>query len=92
MKFPWQSDKRPTWDVSKNPTRRWMWRDNNGDGQVQADEFSVYDLNYPYNSAIDITGNGDVVIGGRHLLTFPANGLDQNGVPNNYHDRYIVSL
>ncbi len=82
MKFPWQSDKRPTWDVSKNPTRRWMWRDNNGDGQVQSDEFSVYDLNYPYNSAIDVTGKGDVTIGGRHLLTFPTNGLDQNGVPN----------
>jgi hypothetical protein len=74
-KYSWQIDKRPTGS-------RWMWRDNNGDGQVQATEFTTYDLGYPYIKGLDIDKDGNVSIAGRTLCYFPANGLDSNGVPN----------
>jgi len=74
-KYSWQIDKRPTGS-------RWMWRDNNGDGQVQATEFTTYDLGYPYIKGLDIDKDGNVSIAGRILCYFPANGLDSNGVPN----------
>jgi hypothetical protein len=79
-KYTWQIDKRPKWSDSN--TRRWLWRDNNGDGQVQKDEFSIYDLGYPYVKGLDIDKNGNVFIGSRKLIYFPTNGLDGNGVPN----------
>jgi len=79
-KYTWQIDKRPKLpDVEGN---RWLWRDNNGDGQVQKEEFSAYNLGYPYIKGLDIDKNGNVYIGGRKLCYFPANGLDGNGVPN----------
>lgn len=74
-KYSWQIDKRPTGS-------RWMWRDNNGDGQVQASEFTPYDLMYPYIKGLDIDKDGNISIAGRILNYFPANGLDSNGVPN----------
>jgi len=79
-KYTWQIDKRPKLpDVEGT---RWLWRDNNGDGQVQKEEFSAYNLGYPYIKGLDIDKNGNVYIGGRKLCYFPANGLDGNGVPN----------
>ena len=74
-KYNWQIDKRPK-------ESRWMWRDNNGDGQVQATEFTTYDLGYPYIKGLDIDKDGNISIAGRILCYFPANGLDSNGVPN----------
>lgn len=79
-KYTWQMDKRPKW--INGDTKRWMWRDNNGDGQVQKDEFSIYDIGYPYVKGLDIDQNGNVYIGSRKLAYFPANGLDSKGVPN----------
>ncbi|MHA4806875.1 Ig-like domain-containing protein [Flavitalea flava] len=79
-KYKWQIDKRPTWDPNAYNSRRWLWVDKNGDGQVSSDEFSVYDIGYPYNTGIAVTANGTVIVGGRHLLSFPANGTDANGV------------
>jgi hypothetical protein len=79
-KYTWQIDKRPK--LSDLQGNRWLWRDNNGDGQVQKEEFSAYNLVYPYIFGLDIDGNGNVYIGGRWLSCFPANGLDKNGVPN----------
>jgi hypothetical protein len=79
-KYTWQIDKRPKWTNGEG--KRWLWRDNNGDGQVQKDEFSIYDLGYPYVKGLDIDQNGNVYIGSRKLAYFPANGLDSNGVPN----------
>jgi len=79
-KYSWQKDKRPKLpDVEGN---RWLWRDNNGDGQVQKDEFTTYNLGYPHIKGIDIDKNGNVYLGSRFLCYFPANGLDKNGVPN----------
>jgi hypothetical protein len=79
-KYNWQIDKRPKY--SNNENMRWFWRDNNGDGQVQEEEFTLYDLGYPYLKGLEIDKNGNVYIGGRKLCYFPANGLDTNGVPN----------
>jgi hypothetical protein len=79
-KYTWQMDKRPKWTDGNG--KRWLWRDNNGDGQVQKDEFSIYDLEYPYVKGLEIDQNGNVFIGARKLFYFPINGLDANGVPN----------
>jgi hypothetical protein len=79
-KYTWQLDKRPKLtDVEGN---RWLWRDNNGDGQVQKEEFTAYNIGYPYIKGIDIDKNGNVYLGSRFLCYFEANGLDKNGVPN----------
>jgi len=79
-KYTWQIDKRPKFDGSEG--LRWFWRDNNGDGQVQKEEFSTYNIGYPYIKGIDIDKNGNVYLGSRFLCNFPANGLDKNGIPN----------
>lgn len=79
-KYNWQIDQRPKY--SGNENTRWFWRDNNGDGQVQEEEFTLYDLGYPYLKGLDIDENGNVYIGGRILCYFPMNGIDANGVPN----------
>jgi len=79
-KYTWQIDKRPV--LPNVEGNRWLWRDNNGDGQVQKDEFTAYNLGYPFIFGLDVDINGNIYIGGRKLCYFPANGLDQNGVPN----------
>lgn len=79
-KYSWQIDKRPK--VNATEGSRWLWRDNNGDGQVQKEEFTAYDIKYPYIKGIEIDKNGNVYLGSRFLCYFPANGLDENGVPN----------
>ncbi len=79
-KYSWQQDKRPK--LADAEGNRWLWRDNNGDGQVQKEEFSAYNIGYPFIKGIDVDKNGNVYLGSRFLCYFPANGLDQNGVPN----------
>jgi hypothetical protein len=79
-KYGWQIDKRPKFTNKEG--NRWLWRDNNGDGQVQKEEFTVYNLGYPFIKGIDIDNNGNVYLGSRFLCYFEANGLDSNGVPN----------
>lgn len=79
-KYTWQINKRPV--LPNVEGNRWLWRDNNGDGQVQKEEFSTYNLGYPFIFGLDIDKNGNIYIGGRKLCYFQANGLDQNGVPN----------
>ena len=81
-KYPWQIDKRPKWDTNVEGTKRWMWRDNNGDGQVQVAEFTTYDIGYPYSWGITVDKNGNITFGGRKLLYFPTNSIDANGTPN----------
>jgi hypothetical protein len=66
------------WDQSGS---RWFWRDSNGDGQVQAGEFTIYDISYRYTWGIDIDSKGDVRFGNRSLVQFPFGGIDENGVP-----------
>jgi len=79
-KYGWQLDKRPK--LPEVEGNRWLWRDNNGDGQVQKEEFTAYNIGYPYIKGIDIDKNGNVYLGSRFLCYFAANGLDENGVPN----------
>jgi len=57
-KYTWQMDKRPKWNDA--PNRCWLWRDNNGDGQVQKEEFSIYDLGYGYAKGVEIDKNGNI--------------------------------
>ena len=80
---PWVPDRRPIWgDPKTGDNRRWMWRDDNGDGQVQSGEFHTFNLAFPYTYGIDIDDSGDVWWGGKpYMVQFPAGPLDGNGVP-----------
>jgi hypothetical protein len=79
----WALDKRPVWGAAKEGDyRRWVWRDDNADGQVQAIEFHTYELVFPYTRAIDIDDSGDIWwSGGSYMVQFPTGGLDEHGVP-----------
>lgn len=79
----WARDRRPIWGAAKDGDyRRWMWRDDNADGQVQSGEFHEYELVFPYTRGIDIDRDGDIWWGGGSYITqFPVGGLDPNGVP-----------
>ncbi len=88
-KYSWQINKRPK--LKDGEGNRWMWRDNNGDGQVQKEEFTAYDIKYPYIKGIEIDKNGNVYLGSRFLCYFPANGLDKNGVPNYSSSTMVTS-
>ncbi len=89
----WGKGKYPEWDpdAEANKTRRWMWRDANGDGQVQSSEFTEFNLANTFNAALDIDENGDIWFGGRGawspefkeggVLRIATGGLDANGVP-----------
>lgn len=79
----WALDRRPIWGPdTTNDYRRWVWRDDNGDGQVKASEFREYNLIFPYTRAIDIDDSGDIWWGGGpYMVQFPTGGLDPHGVP-----------
>ena len=78
----WGLGKRPTWNQDSEPSKRWVWRDNNGDGQVQSNEFEVYDIGYPFLSGIEIDKNtGDIYFSSRKMKKFSFMGIDNNGVP-----------
>lgn len=88
----WAEGKHPVWpEIEANKLRRWMWRDANGNGQVETDEFSEFQLAFTYNLAFDVDERGDMWFGGQGkwdakfkiggLLHMPIGGLDANGVP-----------
>lgn len=80
-KYPYMMDRRPKYDATAHPGRRWLWRDANGDGQVTADEFSIYDIGGGFIEGIDIDADGNIWFGGPKLLYIPIEGIDNNGVP-----------
>jgi hypothetical protein len=78
-KYKWMIDIRPKYAAQGNT--RWLWRDANGDGAVQAGEFSTFDMGYSFNWGMDIDSKGDVFLAGRNIRQFKCGGIDQNGVP-----------
>lgn len=88
----WGEGKHPVWPVNEtNKFRRWMWRDANGDGKVQSEEFSEFRLAVTYNLAFDVDENGDIWYGGQGKWTnqfqmggtlhIRNGGLDAKGIP-----------
>ena len=80
---PWALDRRPIWGAAAaKDYRRWLWRDDNGDGQVGSSEFHQFDLVFPSTRGIDIDDSGDIWWGGKpYIVQFPVGGLDAHGVP-----------
>jgi hypothetical protein len=78
---PWMDSIRPTFPAGTPLNRRWAWQDLDGDGRVQAREFTVFDIVYPYVKAIDIADDGTIRLGGRGITVVPFAGLDAGGVP-----------
>ena len=83
----------PTWTpyptVDANKCRRWMWRDDSGNGQVEAGEFHEFQLGGPIEVGLDVDENGNIFIGGEYshvnnlggILYIPFGQADAHGVP-----------
>lgn len=81
---PWAKGKHPIWQGTDTSYayHRWMWRDDNGDGQVQKEEFHRFDLDFNYTYAFDVDDSGDIWWGGKpRIVQIPAGGLDSKGIP-----------
>ena len=90
----WTQDKAPVWDANldENKNRRLMWRDTNGNGAVDAGEFSDVQMPAMFARGLDIDDNGNVWVAGafnEHSYEFrgggnliiPFGSIDANGVP-----------
>ena len=90
----WTQGKAPvwtgTWDENKN--RRLMWRDTNGNGVVDAGEFSDVQMPHVFSRGFDIDDNGNVWVAGKFNehndgyreggnLVIPFGSIDGKGVP-----------
>ena len=90
----WAAGKYPVWNTadSLNLSRRYMWRDANGDGAPQASEFVEFSAPEPYTATVDVDDNGNIWIGGKlneysaywrggGNLLIPFSGTDAYGTP-----------
>lgn len=90
----WTQGKEPAWDgtADDNKNRRQVWRDANGNGAVDAGEFSDVQMPFPYAKGLDIDDNGNIWVAGKlneHSnafreggnLVIPFGSIDANGVP-----------
>jgi len=90
----WTQGKEPAWEGNAdfNKNRRQAWRDTNGDGLVDADEFFSVQMPYPFARGIDIDDNGNIWVAGKFNahndgqreggnLVIPFGSVDDNGVP-----------
>ena len=92
---PFLQSLRPSWvpfpTVDANKCRRWMWRDDNGDGHPQAGEFHEFQLGGPIEYGLDVDASGNIFIGGEGahmaspaqggILRIPFGQADAHGVP-----------
>jgi len=87
----WAAGKYPTWTEGSSGWR-YMWRDSNGNGQVEAGEFGTYDVPNPYSECYDVDADGNIWMGGGQSeysayfkcggnWVIPCTGVDANGVP-----------
>ena len=90
----WTVGKQPAWEGNDdyNKNRRQAWRDKNGDGLVDADEFFSVQMPYPSAKGIDIDDKGNIWVAGKFNahsdqfrdggnLVIPFGSVDLNGVP-----------
>ncbi len=90
----WAEGKYPAWDPATpdNARRRYLWRDANGDGRVDADEFGTYLVANRYSECYDIDADGNIWMGGGQAeydayfnaggnWVIPCTGVDAHGVP-----------
>lgn len=90
----WTVGKEPAWEGNEdfNKNRRQAWRDKNGDGQVDADEFFSVQMPFPFARGMDIDDNGNLWVAGKFNahnagwreggnLVIPFGSIDANGVP-----------
>jgi len=92
----WTQGKEPVWDAGLdiNKTRRLMWRDTNGNGAVDAGEFSDVFMPGAYSFSFDVDDGGNIWaggglgeyttkwgVGGGGNLVIPFGDIDTHGVP-----------
>lgn len=90
----WARGQYPTWDpaLGANFSRRYRWRDDNGDGQVDAGEFAEFRVASPFSETVDVDADGNIWMGGglsEYSATYqaggnwviPFGGIDAHGVP-----------
>ncbi|MBK8479075.1 MAG: hypothetical protein IPL39_23170 [Opitutaceae bacterium] len=93
--MPYLKDIRPSWvsfpAENANKCRRWMWRDDNGNGHPDAGECHEFQLGGPIEWGLDVDEGGNIFIGGQGphsneyklggILCIPFGQADANGVP-----------
>ncbi len=89
----WAQGKYPTWESSESTVRRrYMWRDANGDGQVDSNEFNEYNVANTYSQCYDVDADGNLWMGGGQAeystqydsggnWVIPCTGIDAHGIP-----------
>lgn len=90
----WAQGRAPVWDASldANKNRRLFWRDQNGNGQVDAGEFGDIQMPATYTKSIDVDELGNIWVAGALQeysskfryggnLIIPFGSIDANGVP-----------
>lgn len=88
----WAKGKYPTWTDDPSGRRRYMWRDSNGDGQVDAGEFGIYTVPNSLSQSYDVDADGNIWMGGGQAeysayfnaggnWVIPCTGVDATGVP-----------
>ena len=88
----WAKGKYPTWTDDPSGRRRYMWRDSNGDGQVDASEFGIYTVPNSLSQSYDVDADGNIWMGGGQaeyseyfdaggIWVIPSTGVDAHGVP-----------
>jgi len=87
----WAAGKYPTWTEASSGWR-YMWRDSNGNGQVEAGEFGTYYVANGFAECYDVDADGNIWMGGGQSeysadfkcggnWVIPCTGVDANGVP-----------
>lgn len=71
------------WPAAQPQKGSWVWRDANGDGKFEANEFDAYDGDNPYAWGWWVDAKGDVWRANRQngLRWFPLQGFDAHGNP-----------
>lgn len=71
------------WPKSYPTNKEFIWRDQNGDGGIQENEYDTHDVDNYYSLAWGVDDKGGIWKGVREqgLRYFPLQGIDANGVP-----------
>lgn len=89
-KFYWKHNR------GRPATPRWMWRDCNGDGHAQEEEFELFEFGGPaernFVQSFDVDQYGTMIFAGKKgYWKMPTNGFDQYGTPQ-YSVDNIISI
>jgi len=79
----WSAD--AIWPANRPSSKYWLWRDKNGNGRFEADEYEVGPEDYPFGKFFSVDANGNVWKSMRTqsngIRSYTCGGLDSYGNP-----------